>query len=214
MTSDPNEFVILGAGGHARVVLAALKATGITVSGCVAPECPGTLWPSSVQWLGDDTALQELDPTKVQLVNGVGSTTASKKRTAPFNRARAVGFEFATIKHPSAFIDETVELGQGAQIMAGAVLQAGATIGQNTIVNTGAIVDHDCQIGDHVHIAPGSCLSGSVTIKNGVHVGAGATVIQNIIVGADTTIGAGAVIIRDIKANRVVYGIPAREQQS
>jgi UDP-perosamine 4-acetyltransferase len=204
------DIVMLGAGGHARVLVAALALQGIVPIGCLSPVPPGPGWPSDIPHLGNDEHLATLDPSCTQFVNGIGSTGSTTARRQLYEAIVARGFEFATVIHPSAVIADNVELGDGAQIMAGAIIQTGAVIGPNTIVNTGAIVDHDCRIDAHCHIAPGASLSGSVELGAGVHVGTGATIIQSIRIGAVTLIGAGAVVVRDVGPGLTVVGNPAR----
>src|SRR6185369_4434976 len=174
--------VILGGGGHARVVIDALRCAGHTIAGVIdpKPEVAQTL-PSGVTWLGAD--LSKVRAGEVQLAIGVGSLDVGVKNP-----------------RPSAIVAGDVELGEGSQIMAGAILQTGVRTGVNCIVNSGASLDHDCRLGDHVHIAPGAVLSGTVEIGYGCHLGTGAIVIQNIRIGAEAMIAAGAVVSRDVPA--------------
>lgn len=200
-------LVMLGAGGHARVVLAACNGA---VTGCITPAAPDTLWPATIPWLGGDAALDELDPQAVRLVNGIGSIGRPDLRHRVFEAARTRGFGFAPAIHPAAYVSPEATPGPDSQIMAGAVLQTGVRLGENCIVNSGAVIDHDCVIGDHSHIAPGVTLSGGVTLGAGCHIGTGATVIQGITIGAGAVIAAGAVVIRDVAAGDTVGGVPAR----
>ena len=126
------------------------------------------------------------------------SLAQSTRAQAFLRLGKAAGFTFISFNHPSAVLAADTSIGEGAQIMAGAVLQPGVSLGINCIVNTRASLDHDCRIGDHVHIAPGAVLSGGVTIGDGCHIGTGAIVIQNIRIGAGAMIAAGAVITRDV----------------
>ena len=202
--------VVLGAGGHARVLAEALLRAGVPVLGCVAPEVPGPL-PDHLPYLGGDEALARHEPNQVLLVNGVGSVRQPMQRTAVFEHWQARGYRFATVVHPGAQLASDVRLGEGAQVMVGAVVQPGCELGSNTIVNTGAIVDHDCVIGAHSHVAPGVVLSGGVQIGTNVHVGTGARVIQGISIGDFAIVGAGAVVIANVPPHATVVGVPARQ---
>lgn len=164
--------------------------------------------------LGNDDKIQEYAPDSVELVNGIGSIASTQKRREIYEKFKKDGYSFAAVVHPTATVMDGVVLGEGVQVMAGAVIQIGCTIGDNTIVNTGAIVDHDCIIGEHVHIAPGAVLSGDVYLGAGCHVGTGATVIQGIDIGKNATIGAGAVVIKGVPNGKLVVGNPARERRS
>lgn len=204
------ELVILGAGGHARVLLAALDALGAKVIGCVCPSAPDSHWPANIPWLGGDDCLAGLDSKNVVLVNGVGSIGSTTLRRKVYDSAKERGFGFSTVVHPTAILAGGVTLGEGAQVMAGVVLQTGVTIGANAIVNTGAVVDHDTSLGPHSHVAPGVCLSGGISVGVGAHVGTGASVIQGIVIGDAALVAAGAVVIRDVAVGERVGGVPAR----
>jgi sugar O-acyltransferase (sialic acid O-acetyltransferase NeuD family) len=198
-------LIIVGGGGHGRVVLEALRSAGREVRGVVDRDAAvATLLPKGVPWLGDDTALAAFPPTQYSLVNGVGGVGDGKRRQI-FERLREQGYVFASLCHASAVVAHGVDLGEGAQVMAGAVLQPGVRIGANAIVNTRASIDHDCLIGDHCHVAPGAVLCGGVVVGEETHIGAGAVVIQGVRIGRGTMIGAGAVMLKDVGDNVVVY---------
>ena len=204
-------FIMIGGGGHARVLFEVLKARGLLVEGYVtrdAEAATGII--NGIPRIGDDSALMARGAEGVMLVNGVGSVGDPKNRRMVFETYRAKGFKFASVIHPSATVASDALIAEGAQIMAAAVLQSGVRIGMNAIVNTGAIVDHDCVIGDHAHIATGACLSGGVNVGDASHVGAGATVIQNIHIGEKVLVAAGAVVVNDIGSGLRVLGNPAR----
>jgi sugar O-acyltransferase (sialic acid O-acetyltransferase NeuD family) len=204
--------IILGGGGHAKVLIEALKISNITILGITDsdPAKHNTLV-MGIPVLGDDDAVTHHLPGNIRLVNGMGSVTVPRAKTALFERFKSQGYVFITVIHPSAVIASDVTLGEGAQIMAGAVIQPGSTIGMNTIVNTKASVDHDCHIGKHVHISPGVTLSGDVRIGDEVHIGTGATVIQGIRIGRSSLIGAGSVVVTDVPENTQYAGVPARQ---
>jgi len=205
-------LLIIGAGGHAKVLVEALLASSAVIAGVVDadPAMAGQAL-LGVPVLGDDKFVQEFPPDEIRLVNGLGSVGLPVRRKELFERFKTLGYSFAKVVHPSAVIASDVELGEGAQIMAGAVIQPGSRIGSNVIVNTRASVDHDCRIGEHVHLAPGVTLSGGVRIGDSSHIGTGATLIQGINTGARCLVAAGSVVIRDINENTTVYGVPARE---
>lgn len=120
------------------------------------------------------------------------------------------GFELATIVHPSAQIGRDVVLGCGSVIMANAVVNAGTRIASNVIVNTSASVDHDCEIGASAHIAPGVRVCGGVVIGDRVLIGVGASIVPNICIGTGAIVGAGATVVHDVPANARMAGTPAR----
>ncbi len=203
-------LLMLGSGGHARSLLGLLAACGARPKGCIAPSAPGRAWPDGCPWLGSDAALDRFDPSQVALVNGLGSVGSTALRRKVFDTARGRGFTFPKLVHPSVLRAEDVTLEEGAQVLAGVILQATVTVRENAIVNTGCIVDHGCLIESHAHIAPGVTLSGDVTIGSGAHIGAAAVVIQGISIGDGAIVGAGAVVTKDVAPGVTVVGNPAR----
>lgn len=202
-------LIIMGAGGHARVLADALARAGRTVIGCVAPEAPRISLPGIV-FLGMDSVISNYSANNVSLVNGIGAVGNVDVRMSVFNRYAQAGYSFETVVHPSAIIGADVQLSEGVQLMAGVILQTGSRIGKNSIINTGARVDHDCDIGAHVHIAPGAVLSGGVKVGERSHVGTGASVRQGIEIGAGAIIGVGAGVVSDIPPGCVAVGVPAK----
>jgi UDP-perosamine 4-acetyltransferase len=191
-------IIVIGGGGHGRVVIDALLRAGAAVAGVIDPDAGvGARLPPGVPWLGGDDALASHPPARYCLANGVGGIGDAQRRRVYENLKRG-GYTVARVEHPAATIAASVTLGEGCQIMAGAVLQPGARIGVDAVVNTRASVDHDCVVGDHSHIAPGAVLCGDVTIGDDTHVGAGAVIIQGVRIGRGCVVGAGATILRDV----------------
>ncbi|WP_053140700.1 acetyltransferase [Pseudomonas sp. MIACH] len=209
-------FVILGAGGHAKVLLALLQSMGAVVKGVCDPALAhsGIEFWRGVRVLGGDEALNGLDPTQVALVNGLGQVIGSDRRMQVFMELTAKGYTFPALLHSAAWIDSTVVLEAGAQIMAGAVIQPDSVIGANTIINTGARVDHDCIIASHVHIAPGAVLCGGVKVATGAFVGAGSTTLQGRSIGENAIVAAGSTLVRDLQAGHLVVSSPMRIHES
>lgn len=203
--------LVLGAGGHAKVLVEALLAHAAVIAGIVDAD-PALMGMTllGVPVIGGDELVGEFPPTEIMLVNGIGSIGLPIKRRELFVKFKALGYRFATVIHPSAVVSSDVELGEGAQVMAGAVIQPGSRIGCNAIVNTRASVDHDCIIGNHCHVAPGVTLSGGVMTGESCHIGTGATVIQGVRIGGGSVAGAGALVLRDVPPAVTVVGVPAK----
>jgi UDP-perosamine 4-acetyltransferase len=201
--------IVIGGGGHAKVLVSTLPLCRRNILGFVElnPAMSSLL---GISYLGNDSAVLHHAPDKVELVNGVGSASSTMRRREIYDRFAQQGYCFATVIHPSAIVAPEVQFGSGAQIMAGAIVQPGSRIDSNAIVNSGAIIDHDCVVGAHAHIAPGAILSGGVRVESGAHIGTGACIIQGLSVGAGSVVGAGAVVIRDVAPGVTVVGVPAR----
>lgn len=210
---EKQSIIVLGGGGHARVLIATLLLQGPSVLGFVDPAAP--LEPIyRVKCLGDDDAILQHQARDVRLVNGLGSVGSNVARSLLFRRFKEQGYRFASVVHRTAIVARDVRLGEGVQIMAGAVLQPGSRVGPNSIVNSGAVVDHDCKIGAHVHVGPGAVISGQVHIALGAHIGTGSSIIQSVRIGSWSVVGAGAVVIREVPARVTVVGVPARSVEN
>lgn len=198
--------ILLGSGGHARVLLDMLRRLEVEVLGITDPFRPvGTNY-CGVKVLGSDPAILAYPVDGVTLVNGLGSLPRDTGlRATLYAQFVMQGYAFQTVVDPRAFMASDVQLAQGVQLMAGVIIQAGTKIAENCIINSGAIVEHDCRIGQHVHIAPGVVLSGGVELGDRVHIGTGAAIIQGIRIGSGSVIGAGSVVTRDVGANQIVY---------
>jgi sugar O-acyltransferase (sialic acid O-acetyltransferase NeuD family) len=208
-------FLIIGAGGHGRVVADVIGLLRRDLLGYLDQDHSLHGQPiQGVKVLGGDDHLKKVPPGQVVLANGIGAVTSLDPRLQAFMRLSAAGYLFEALVHPSAIVATSASLASGTQIMAGAVVQAGARIAENAIVNTGAIVDHDCTIGRHSHVAPGATLCGNVQIGERCYVGAGSTIIQGIRIGDGAFVGAGAVVVSDVAAAVRVAGVPARIMSS
>ena len=203
--------IIIGGGGHARVVADVLRLQGFHILGFTEIDDSRKSLTSNVPYLGDDAVIEQYEIKEVLLANGLGSIKNTTARRKIYDAFSELGYQFVVCIHPSAVIAADVRIGEGSQIMAGSVVQPGCDIGRNVIINTRASLDHDCIIGDHVHVAPGVTLSGAVRLAAGAHIGTGATVIQGIHIGEKSVIGAGSVVLKDVADASVVVGVPAKE---
>lgn len=212
MSAAARPLVLLGAGGHARVLVALARAAGHPVLGVCDPVLAAnavTRW-ENLDVLGDDSALDGMPPSRIRLLLGVGQMAEGTLRARLYDSWRAKGYDFPALVHPAAWVAPGVALSDGVQVMAGAVIQPGCEIGENSIVNTRAGLDHDCRIGRNVHIAPGATLCGTVTVEDGAFIGAGATVIQGLRIGTSAVVGAGVTLMRELAPKAKIIGAANR----
>ena len=198
-------ILLLGAGGHAKVVLDALVGAGYEVAGWCGPGAPVT-W-RGLAAMGDDDRAWADQPNAYELALGMGQLGVRKRLCARFS---ARGFALPAIVHTAAYVAHPLGLADGSQVMAGAVVQPDVRLGAGCIVNTGARVDHDVRIGAFCHLAPGSVLCGDVRVGDTVIVGAGATVLPGVALGDGACVAGGAVVVADVEPGATVMGIPAR----
>jgi sugar O-acyltransferase (sialic acid O-acetyltransferase NeuD family) len=204
-------IVGVGAGGHAKSVLEAIRSAGRFEVTALVDDDParagGQLLGATV--VGPD-ALERLREGVAHAFAGIGGVGNSSARRQVFERLLAAGFELPAIVHASAVVSPWARLGRGAQVLAGAIVNAEAEIGDDVIVNTGVIVEHECRLGAHAHLAPGVRLAGLVAVEEGAYIGIGAAVIERVRIGRDALVGAGSVVLRDVPDGARVAGVPAR----
>ncbi len=205
--------IILGGGGHAKVLIDSLQLSGgVTLYAVLDKD--HSRWGTDllgVPLIGDDSLLPEMIDRGVNcFVVGIGSIGDCRPRRKLFNLGLSLGFRPFTVIHPTSVLSRWAKVGLGSQLLPCSIVNAGASIGIDAIINTGAIVEHDCIIGDHAHIAIGARLASNVKVGSGALIGAGAIVKQCISIGNEAIVGAGAVVIEDVPAREVVFGVPAR----
>jgi acetyltransferase EpsM len=205
--SDREKLIILGTHTFAEEV-ADLVADGSEYELVAFGEnwdrtrCDGALQGLPVIWID---ALGALAATHVA-VCAIGTT----RRAAFVEQVEAMGFRFATIRHPTARVSRTSTVGAGSILSAGVIVAAHAAIGRHVIVNRGTLIGHHTTIGDGVTISPGANIAGRVTIGAGVYVGMGAIVLDSLKIGNGSVIGAGSLVAQDVPDRVQVIGAPAR----
>ncbi len=208
---EEKPVILLGAGGHAKVLLDILLEQNVEILGIAEKEgagCSSDLY--GVPVIGNDSDVLGYSPDAIALVNGIGSIASTALRQKIYEKYKRQGYRFRQVIHPRAIVSRRVEFCEGVQVMAGAVVNVGTHVGENSIVNTNASIDHDCIVGAHVHIAPGVTLSGGVKVGFCSHIGTGATIVQNVCIGEEVVVGAGAVVLKDIGVKEMVFGVPAK----
>ena len=202
--------LILGAGGHAKVVADILMAQGTHVQGFLDddPHLCGEMR-LGLPVLGAIDVYLDYEPDG--LIIGIGDNRA--RRSIAERLSIQAQRLWRNAVHPRATIARSVRLGRGIVVAAGAVINPDSVLGDHAIINTGATVDHDCTIGGFVHVAPGARVAGGVVLGEGAFLGIGSSLIPQISVGEWTTIGAGSVVTSDLAANLIAFGVPARAQK-
>lgn len=205
--------VILGGGGHARLIIDCLKESGAAVPMAVL-DSDRALWGKDLLGVpvkGGDDLLAAMAKTKgLRFVVGLGGVGDNGPRARLFALGLSRGLKPLTVIHPSAVLSRSAVVGEGSVLAPGAIVNAAAVLGRNVIVNSGAIVEHDCVVRDHAHVATGAVLASTVRVGAGAHIGAGAVVRQGLTIGEDAVVAAGAAVVKDVAPRSVVGGVPAR----
>lgn len=201
----PKNVVIIGAGGHAKVIADIILLSGDNLLG----------------FLDDNEEKQNSEVYKGYKV--IGKISDAEKHKENYfiiaigdNHTRGnianklQGLKWYTAIHPNAIIADTAKIGDGTAIMAGVVINVDSEIGNHCIVNTSSSIDHDNNIEDFVHISPGAHLAGKVYVGQYSWICAGSTIINNINIRDNVIIGAGATVINNINEQGTYIGTPAK----
>lgn len=200
-----NRLVILGAGGHGKVVADIASRTGYADIAFL-DDSPVLEKVLGFPVLGPIDLYTELDSTVFHVAMGNASTRKDIQEEVVSKGRRVV-----SLIHPNAVIADSARIGEGTVVMAGAVINPGAVIGDGCIINTCSSVDHDCVIGNFVHVAVGAHVAGAAMIGDSTWIGAGAIVSNDVSICPNCTIGAGAVVVRSIEVPGVYVGTPAQQ---
>lgn len=200
-----NKLVIIGAGGHGKVIADIALKNAKYDNVCFlddnnASSCLG------LPVVGKIKDFEKfIDSSEIFVAIG-----DNQKRSQLIEELLEKNAKIPVLIHSDAVVGSQVELGDGTAIMAGAVVNPCTKIGKGVILNTCSSIDHDCFVGDYSHIAVGVHVAGSVNLGKSVCLGAGVTVKNNVNICADCFIGAGAVVIEDLKTPGTYVGVPAK----
>lgn len=201
-------LVVLGAGGHGRVVADILQASERRVLGFLDAGKPVGATVLGLPVLGDDDWLAT---HRAAVALGIGDNAARERLAA---RVLDRGAELVSAIHPRAVVASSAQIAEGVVIAALAVVNPEAVVERGAIVNTGAIVEHDCVIGAFAHLATHGTTGGGCKVGRLALLGSGATMLPRTSLGDGAVVGSHALVSRDIPARSLARGLPARVTRS
>lgn len=202
------KLVLIGRGGHSKVVEEMAKQQNIDVIGYLDDKYPffdveNNLYIGPLHEVSKLVDIVE----EVRFIIAIGNNQVRRniyeKMNLPNNR-------FLTLIHSTATVSHSAQIGVGSVVMANSVIQPNAKVGNHTIINTSSIIEHDNEISSFVHISPNATLTGTVSIGEGSLIGAGASIIPNIHIGEWSIVGAGSTVIKDLPSYCTAVGVPAK----
>ena len=198
---EPEHIIILGAGGHARVVASTAKAAGHSVEAfyCDDAEIIGS---SMLEIPIRDISDLQSDGEKRAII-AIGDNATRRRVSEEYD------FNWTTLRHPFSWIDPSAQIGVGTLICAGSIIQPGATLGHHVIVNTKSSIDHDTTVGDFCHVSVAH-LAGGGTAEEGSFMALHSVVLPGKRLGQWSTLGAGGVANEDIPPYSIAVGVPAK----
>ncbi len=196
-------IVILGAGGHGKVIADIVLSCGDKLIGFLDDNVTGEVLGYPILGKIPD-AIQYAE--NCSFIIGIGDNQTRKRLDETYK------LNWQTAIHPTAVIARDVLIEEGTVVMANAVVNPSSAIGKHCIINTSAVIEHDNNIGDFVHISPHATLCGTVSIGDLTHIGAGVTVRNDISICGECMIGAGAVVVKNIEISGTYVGVPANKE--
>lgn len=207
MSDLADKVLIVGGGGHCKVIIEVFRAMGREPAGILDPHTKES-HVLGVAVLGGDDQIERLFEMGYRHAHVAIGLNSLRRRLG--TKLKHLGFELARALHPSAIVSPSAEVDEGVAVLPNAVIHTNAHVSGLAIINTGAIVEHDCFIGVAAHVAPRSVMGGGVVIEDEVLFGIGAVARPLCRVGARAIVGAGAVVIGAVEPDSVVVGAPAR----
>lgn len=201
------ELIIIGAGGHGKVVADIAKKNGYESIFFLDDSLQEHLGNYSILGMTDEIDTIHQKNKDADFFIAIGN---NEIREHFFKKLKGSGIKLPVLIHPSAVIDETVKIEEGTVVMANVVVNADTSIGKNCIINTSASIDHDCILEDYVHVSPGVHLAGTVHLGKRTWVGIGSNVINNITITNNCIIGAGSIVLNSIFQVGIYAGIPCK----
>lgn len=207
--------VVLGTGGHCRVILSLLAAgqrhdvmsiielgsprLGERIMGVLVTPNPDNL--PALCGRGD-----------VDVFLAIGNNDMRKHW---WEKVKTLGLIMPNLVSPHALVNNSATLGESNVICARAFVGPQAELGNNNLINTASIVDHEVRVGHHCHLAPSATIAGRSILKDLCFIGAGAIIVDGVSVASRTVIGAGATLIRTVEQPGGVYiGVPAKRRET
>lgn len=216
---DFKKVIVVGSGGHAKVVIdileemiangSNLEIIGITSNSLVTSE-----FFFGYEILGSDEIIEKYaNDDNYLAAMGLGGYTDNLLRDKVFHYIKSFGVKFINVIHPSVIVSKSVKLGEGIVIFPGVVINTDVQIGDNSIIATSASIDHETIIDSNVLVSAGVTIGAYSKIGRGTLLALGAKVISGVVIGKNVLIASGAVVVSNIEDNKRVFGIPAKEKK-
>lgn len=139
-------------------------------------------------------------------VIGIGDPALRHKA---YTKLKGKGVSFFTLKHPTAFIDQSSTFGEGNIFGARSYVTCNCSIGAGNVFNGPIHIGHDTTIGDCNFIGPGAQILGAVTMGSRNSVGALSVLLPRCRVGNDNIIGPLSAVYKGCRNNVYMLGNPA-----
>ena len=159
------KLLIIGAGGHGKVVGEIAKACGYEID--YLDDTPG------VGVIGTTSDIEKYISAYDGFIVGIGNNETRRKK---MEQIEQLGGTLVSLIHPSAYVSDSVKVGSGTVIEPMALVNTNSSIGKGCILSVGCIVDHDVVIEDYVHVNAGAICKGGAHFIEATKIEAGEVV--------------------------------------
>ncbi|QWX84792.1 NeuD/PglB/VioB family sugar acetyltransferase [Cellulophaga sp. HaHaR_3_176] len=213
MIEEKKNIVIIGASGHAKVIIDIIERnSNYIIVGLIDSFKSTKENVFDYNILGTENDILELSK-KYNFTSGIIAIgdNWTRKKIHDKLKTKVPNFEYINAIHPNACLGKNITIGVGVAIMPGVIINSDSKVGDFCILNTNSSLDHDGLMGNYSSLAPNATLGGNVTIGKCTAISLGANIIQEIKIGDYSTVGAGSLVNKDIGDLKLVYGVPAKK---
>lgn len=199
---DTNDFIIVGAGSHGKVVHDALISNSFNV-GCFIDYSSN----NSLENFCEIPVfnLEDIEVLKKNGAKNIYINTNDINLTKKiYNKCKELNFEFPAIVHNSACVSPSVKLNDCSFIGPNVVLGPDVSIGKFTKILNSSTVAHGTKIGNYSQISDGSTIAGNVNIGDNCLIGIKVAVINKVMIKNNVIVSSGNTIIKNIEDNDVI----------
>lgn len=148
-----DNLLIIGAGGHGKVVAEVAEACGY--------ENIAFLDDNSPEAIGKISDMIFYRERFSNAFVGIGN---NQFRNETINKVIEIGYHIPVLIHPTAYVSKSAAVSEGTIVEPLAIVNANTVVGTGCIVSVGSIVDHDTMLEACVHVNAGA------VVKAGAHV--------------------------------------------
>ncbi len=213
--SDFKKIIVLGSGGHAKVVIDILNLMpNIQIIGVTSNSIEKGNSFFGYPVIGNDEEIIKYDPLTHSIAMGLGGYRNNDLRVQAYNYVKNIGFSFINTIHPSAIISKKIKMGEGITIFPGVIINTDVEINNNVIIATGSSIDHETIIQKNTLISAGVTIGAYSIIGEECLIALGSKIISGINIANNTLVGAGAVVVKDTIPYSEMIGIPAYNRKN
>lgn len=198
-----NHIFIFGSNSLAVLIHQYLKEEGVKVEGfCLNKEyirpfdLPLKCYPI-------EDLIDKYGASNISVYVTLAYLNMNKPRQSVFEMLQSKGVEILNYIHPSAIVDQSVQMGKGNILMENVVIQPFVKMGDGNIFWNCSTISHHSQLGDFNYFAASVTIAGKTTIKNRSFWGCNSTSSNDIVVEDDVLVGAGAFLYKNSPAGSV-----------